>query len=52
VVLFILATTPFSYKNQNQGEAIELLNAYDRIKLSFPAVVKLASKGEYEDYNS
>jgi hypothetical protein len=40
------------YKNQNQEEAIKLLDAYNRIKLSFSAVVKLASKGEYKDYNS
>jgi hypothetical protein len=52
VVILILATTPFSYENQNQGETIKLLNTYDPIKLSFSAVAKLASKGEYKDYNS
>jgi hypothetical protein len=52
VVFLILAIISFSYENQNQEEAMKLLNVYDRIKLSFSAVVKLASKGEYKDYNS
>jgi hypothetical protein len=52
VVIPIPATTPFLYKNQNQEEAVELLDAYDRIKLSLSTVAKPASKDEYEDYNS
>ena len=51
MVIPILATTPFSYKNQNQGEAVELLDAYNRIKLSLSAIARLASKDEYKDYN-
>jgi hypothetical protein len=52
VVIPIPATTPFSYENQNQGEAIEPLDAYNQIKLSLSAVARLASKDEYKDYNS
>ena len=52
VVIPIQATTPFSYKDQNQGEAIEPLDAYDRIKLSLSAIARPASEDEYKDYNS
>jgi len=40
------------YKKQNQGEAAELLDTYDRIKASLKTVARPASKDEYEDYNS
>jgi argininosuccinate lyase len=52
VIILILATTPFLYKNQNQEEAIKLLNAYNQIKLSLSAVARLVSKNKYKDYNS
>ena len=45
-------TTPFSYEKQNQGEATELLDTYDRIKASLKTVARPASEDEYEDYNS
>jgi hypothetical protein len=52
VVILILATISFLYENQNQGEAIELLNTYNQIKLFLSVVAKLASKNKYKDYNS
>jgi hypothetical protein len=52
VAILILATTSFLYKNQNQGEAIKLLNTYDQIKLFLSVVAKLANKDKYKDYNS
>ena len=45
-------TTPFSYEKQNQGEATEPLDTYDRIKASLKTVARPASEDEYEDYNS
>jgi hypothetical protein len=47
-----LTTTPFSYEKQNQGEAAEPLDTYDRIKASLKTVARPASEDEYEDYNS
>jgi hypothetical protein len=52
VIILILATTPFLYKNQNQKEAIKPLNAYNWIKLSLSTIARLASKDKYKDYNS
>ena len=51
MVIPVLASTPFSYENQNQAELREL-DAFDRIALSLRSVARPASKDEYEDYNS
>ena len=47
-----LTTIPFLYEKQNQGEAIEPLDTYDRIKASLKTIARPASEDEYEDYNS
>ena len=52
MVIPIPATTPFLYEDQKQGEAIEPLDAYNRIKLSLSVIARPASEDEYEDYNS
>jgi hypothetical protein len=50
--ILTLTTTPFLYKKQNQGEAAEPLDTYNRIKASLKTVARPASEDEYEDYNS